>query len=58
MEIKKVFGFYFSPTHSTKKITEKAVEGTGKEFENIDMTFSWKELKELNCTLSSAQLNY
>ena len=46
MEIKKVFGFYFSPTHSNKKITEKIVEGTGKEFENIDMTFSWKELKE------------
>lgn len=46
MEIKKVFGFYFSPTHSTKKITEKVVEGTGKELENIDMTFSWKELKE------------
>lgn len=48
MDIKKVFGFYFSPTHTTKKVVEKVTEGTGKDFTNIDLTFSWKDLKDYN----------
>lgn len=46
MEISKVYGFYFSPTHTTKKVVESVVLGTEKNYENIDLTFSWKELKE------------
>lgn len=46
MNISKVTTFYFSPTHSTKKVVENIAKGTGKEIENIDITFSWKDLKE------------
>lgn len=46
MEIKKVYGIYFSPTHTTKKVVESIVKGTEKDNEIIDITLSWKELKE------------
>lgn len=46
MEIKKVYGIYFSPTHTTKKVVESIVKGTKKASESIDITLSWKNMKE------------
>lgn len=39
MTVKKVKYFYFSPTNTTKKVTEKIAEGTGLELEEINLTF-------------------
>lgn len=46
MEYRKIYGVYFSPTHTSKKVVQAIAEGyKAEEREEIDLTFPFQEKK-------------